>query len=105
MGYIIMSQSLSDTCLGGTFLPEHHTLNMRLHSLRISAHLVAETVQGLTGVVQTSLVDDGPEEPGEGGLFLVLDDLRHGGWLGEAGVRPDPGSVVDEDSGEIDALV
>ena len=86
-------------------LPEHHPLDMSLHSVRVPPHLVAETVQGLAGVVQTSLVDDGPEEPGEGGLFLVLDDLRHRGWLGEAGVRPDTGSVVDEDSGQIDALV
>ena len=78
---------------------------MTFHSVRISAHLVAETVQGLAGIVQTSLVDDGPEEPGEGGLFLVLDDLRHRGGLGEVGVRPDPGSVVDEDPGQIDALV
>ena len=78
---------------------------MTLHPHWVSPHLVAQTVQGLTGVGQTSLVDDGPEEPGEGGLFLVLDDLRHRGWLGEAGVRPDPGSVVDEDSGQIDALV
>ena len=78
---------------------------MTLHSVRISAHLVAETVQGLTGVVQTSLVDDGPEEPGEGGLFLVLDDLGHGGRVGEATVRPDSGAVVDEDPGQIDALV
>ena len=86
-------------------LPEHHPLNMTLHSVRIPPHLVAETVQSLAGVVQTSLVDDGPEKPGEGGLLLVLDDLRHRGGVGELRVRPDPGSVVDEDPGQIDALV
>ena len=78
---------------------------MTLHPVRIPPHLVAETVQGLAGVLQTSLVDDGPEEPGEGGLFLVLDDLRHRGGVSQPGVRPDSGSVVDEDPGQIDALV
>jgi len=78
---------------------------MRLHSLRISSHLVAETLQALAGVVQPPLVDEGPEEPGEGGLLLVLDDLRHRAGLGEAGVGPDPGSVVDEGPGQLDTLV
>ena len=86
-------------------LPEHHPLNMRLHSLRISSHLVAETLQALAGVLQPPLVDEGPEEPGEGGLLLVLDDLRHRAGLGEAGVGPDPGSVVDEGPGQLDTLV
>ena len=86
-------------------LPEHNPLNMTFHSVRVPPHLVAETVQGLAGVVQTSLADNGPEKPGEGGLLLVLDDLRHRGGLGELRVRPDPGSVVDEDPGQIDALV
>ena len=66
---------------------------------------MAEAVQGLAGVVQTPLVDHGPEEPGEGWLLLVLDDLWHWGRVGEGGVRPDLRPVVDEDPGQLYALV
>ena len=62
---------------------------------------MAEAVDGGVGAGEGALLDDGPEEPGEGGLLLVLPDLVHCGVLGDSGVRPDPGPVVDEKPGEL----
>lgn len=51
---------------GKSALTEHDPEDVGLHPVRVPAHLVTEAVQGQTGVVQSPLVDDGPEEPGEG---------------------------------------
>ena len=77
-----------------------HFAQTNLHPSWLFAHLVAEAVDGGVGAGEGALLDDGPEEPGEGGLLLVLPDLVHCGLLGNSGVRPDLGPVIDEKPGE-----
>jgi len=65
---------------------------------------MAEAVEGGVRTGEGTLLDDGPEEPGEGGLLLVLPDLVHCGVLGDSGARgvgPDPGPVVDQPPGQL----
>jgi len=82
-------------------LRHHHSQNVSLHPSWLFAHLVAEAVDGGVGAGEGALLDDGPEEPGEGGLLLVLPDLVHRGLGGDGGVGPDPGPVVDQHPGQL----
>ena len=62
---------------------------------------MAEAVEGGVRAGEGALLDDRPQEPGEGRLLLVLPDLVNCGVLGDGGTRPDPGSVVDQKSGQL----
>ena len=55
------------------------------------------------GVCQAALVDDGPQEPGEGGLLAVPGDLRHAAPARAA--RPDPRPVVEQEAGQLHRVV
>ena len=72
-----------------------------LHPSWLFAHLMAEAVEGGVCTGEGALLDDGSEEPGEGGLLLVLPDLVHCGLIGDSGARPDPGPVIHEKPGEL----
>ena len=79
---------------------------MRLHPVRLVAHHVAETGQRALAVGQTSLVDDSPQEPGEGALLAVTCNILHrAGTRAETLVGPDTCPVVDQDTCQLYTVV
>ena len=66
---------------------------------------MTQTLQSSLTVLQTSLVDHRPEEPGEGAGLAVPLYLLHTLRSTEPVIWPDTSSGVDEDTCQLNAII